>query len=153
MPTYDPYKRLEEATWLYAHINTLIGSAIGHQDSTLVIYACFETRNFIEKLEFYIIMAALTEEERAKHFEGVEKMWGLNSAFGKIIQERAYTYIRFMNALCKAKNVPFRPLGNFDFKTSNRFKTELNKYCHLNIPDSSDPPFRELSDPGIPEMV
>ena len=38
-----------------------------------------------------------------------------------------------MNALCKAKNVLFRPLGNFDFKTSNRFKTELNKYCHLYV--------------------
>ena len=24
---------------------------------------------------------------------------------------------------------------------------------HVTIPDTSDPPFRELSDPGIPEMV
>jgi hypothetical protein len=131
MPTYDPYKRLEVATWLLAHIQTLINSAKGHRDSTMAIYACFETRNFLEKLEFYIIAAALTEEERKKHFKDLEKMWGLNTAFGTIIQEKAYTYITFMNALCKAKNLPFRHLGQFDFKASNRFKLELNAYCHL----------------------
>ena len=131
MPTYNPYKRLEIATWLYAHIKTLLQSAVGHQDSTMVIYACFETRNFLEKLEFFIIAAALTEEERIKNLKDLEKMWGLSTAFGKIIQEKAHTYITFMNALCKAKSVPFRPLGHFDFKSSNRFKLELNAYCHL----------------------
>lgn len=131
MEQYNAYKRREEATWIYAHVNNLLNAAIRKSDSTMVIYACFETRNFLEKLEFYIIMAALTLEERIKYMKNVENMRGLNSAFGKIIKERAYTYITFMNALCKAKSVPFELLGDFDFKSSNRFKSDLNAYCHI----------------------
>jgi len=33
--------------------------------------------------------------------------------------------------LCIAQEVPFRPPGNYDFKILNRFKLELNSYCHL----------------------
>ena len=131
MAIYDPYNRQEIGTWLYSHIHTLLNNAKHFHDSSMVIYACFETRNFLEKLEFYIIMAALTEEERYKYLPEVEKMWGLASAFGNFIQERAYIYITFINALHKAKSLPFRPLGRFDFKASNRFKLQLNKYCHL----------------------
>jgi hypothetical protein len=131
LPDYNPNKRLEEATWLYSHIPTLLANAIHFRDSSLVIYACFETRNFLEKIEFYIIMAALTETDRAKYFKDLEKKGGLSSGFGKIIKQRAHTYITFMNALCKAKNVPFRALGYFDFRTSTRLTTELSQYCHL----------------------
>jgi len=138
MPQYNPHVRLEVGTWLLSHIQTLLNSAKIKRDTSLVIYACFETRNFIEKLEFYIIAAALTEEERVKNFKDLEKMGGLSKAFGGIIQEKAYTYIRFVNALCKAKNVPFRPLGNYDFKILNRFKLELNAYCHLYSRMQSD---------------
>lgn len=128
---YHPYHRQEIATWLLSHIDTLLGNAVTFRDSSMVIYACFEMRNFIEKLEFYIIAAALTEEERQKEFKGLTRMAALSKAFGKVIQEKAHTYIRFINALCIAKPVPFSPLGRYDFKILNRFKLELNAYCHL----------------------
>jgi hypothetical protein len=118
-------------TWLYAHIQYLVDLAVRYEDPTMVIYACFECRNFLEKLEHEIICAALSETERQQYLPDLAKMHGLTKVFGNIIEEKAYTYISFMNALCKAKPVPFRPLGIFDFKASNRFKTELNSYCHL----------------------
>lgn len=118
-------------TWLYAHIQYLVDLAVKYKDPTMVIYACFECRNFLEKFEHEIILAALTEEEREQYLPDLAKMHGLTKAFGNIIEEKAYTYISFMNALCKAKSVPFKPLGNFDFKASNRFKTQLNNYCHV----------------------
>jgi hypothetical protein len=138
MPEYIPTKRMEMGTWLYAHIQYLVVLAKKYRDPTMVIYACFETRNFLEKLECEIILAALTEEERLKYLPEIEKMRGLTAAFGNVIQEKAYTYISFMNALCKAKSVPFKPLGNFDFKISNRYKTELNDYCHLYSKSQND---------------
>lgn len=125
-------------TWIYANIQYLIELAVKYQDSTMVIYACFETRNFLEKIEFEIILAALTDSERSQYLPDLEKMHGLKMAFGDIIAEKAHAYISFMNALCKAKPVPFRPPGNFDFKTSTKFKSELNSYCHLYSRTQSD---------------
>lgn len=139
MPEYNPTKRHEESTWLYKHIQYLTNRAVQYQDTSMVIYACFESRNFLEKIEFDIIMCALTDNEVKKYFKDLKKMGGLNSVFGnKMIQEKAHTYISFINALCKAKNLPIRPLGYFDFKSLNRFKLELNNYCHLYSKVKSD---------------
>jgi len=82
MATYDPFTRLESGTWILAHIETLIATAIERNDSTMVVYACFETRNLIEKLEYYIINVALTDTERVKYVKALDKKGGLGKAFG-----------------------------------------------------------------------
>jgi hypothetical protein len=112
----------------------MLQTGIERQNTNSIIYAYFETRNSLEKMEFDLVQAAMTAEERKDYFDLMSKMDGSNKAFNKL-EDSFHYYFTYLKALCEANE--FHP-SNYDAKIARRFKTDLNDYCHLYSKTQSD---------------
>lgn len=129
MREFNPEIRENQITWQMAYILTLVDHASVKQDSSTLLHACFESRNLLEKIEFDLVQAAMSLSQRKQYLKEMSRMDGTKNVFNKL-EKSFHDYQTYLKALCKAYNFPKQP-SDFDIKTSRRFKTELNDFCHL----------------------
>lgn len=133
---FDPEVRVNQITWQIEYIKMMLVSAEERRNPNISIYACFETRNLLEKIEFDIVMAAMSAEERELHFDNMQKINGSKNTFSNLSDASFSKYFSYLKALCNVHKVP--PPSDFDIKIANKFKVELNSYCHLYSCDQED---------------
>src|SRR3984957_2419223 len=133
---YYPNIRHEDLTWLISHIKHLLFLGEEYKDSTMILYACYEARNFIEKLEFLFIIASINQKEWPNAIQIAKKKNGIQELVGKY-HNSFYHYITFLGAFMKVGKIKGE-LGKFNFKQLRQFVSQLNNYIHISLKNQSD---------------
>jgi hypothetical protein len=125
---YNPSLRDGSPLWLIKKIEQLREESKMEKDSSKLIYACFESRNLLENLEFHFVYPAFSEGERPEVLKSIRKADGIRKTFEKI-EKNSHDYQIFLKALCLALNMT--PPPYYNFKTSQQLKSSVNDYCHI----------------------
>ncbi len=127
MPLYNPHKRTHNIAWLYQHSKHLYRSSKELQDVSFVLYCCLELRNLLELLEFDLLLASVSTEEKkneirelAKPKNGIRKV---NDEL-KTLKEKFQT---FYDSVARVNGIASKV---FYFSESNDLKYELSDYVH-----------------------
>lgn len=144
MEEYFFNNRNKRLGWFISHINHLLEQAEQNNNSNLVIYACFEMRNFLEQIEYSLVTLSLSQSEWELYKDDFAKTNGIDNVFNKIdkvngkkIKESVDKYLSFNEVIMKAIEIPYFPIS-YKFTESQIFKNQLNKYCHLYTCNQSD---------------
>jgi len=125
---FNTNERDESPMWIIRQIEVLLNESQKHNSSSKLFYACYETRNLLESIEFNYVFAALDVTEREDALKTIRKVDGIKKTF-EDLDSSIYHYLTFLIELCNALKFPPPPF--YDFKISRKFKTELNEYCHI----------------------
>lgn len=136
MREFNPEIRENTITWQMAYILTLLDYSSAKQDASVLIHACLESRNLLEKIEFDLVQAAMSPSQRKQYLKEMSRMDGTKNVFAKL-EKSFHDYQTYLKALCKAYDFRIQP-SDFNIKISRRYKTELNDYCHLYSKSDED---------------
>lgn len=143
--SYNFNIRYKNCGWFIPHINYLLEESEKYNNSSLVIYACFEMRNLIEQIEYGFVTIALTEGEWKKYKPDFENIGGIKKVFGKAtdsnrnenLKEKLDKYLQFCNSIIRVGKLPVMPLS-YSMKEAQEYKNQLNDYCHLYTKTQTD---------------
>lgn len=126
--TYDYHFRHPSQSWLLMHITVLLEEATKYKNSSLVLYAAFEARSLLEKIEFDILLMSVEESEHENLRSMASGKNGINKTNNQYKTLR-YRYQTFSEALTKV--ILDQPLRVFDYSKSGRFQVALSDYIHI----------------------
>lgn len=127
--TYEFNERIQNVNWSLIHIDTLLNYARENKNPSFVIYAAFESRHLLERIEFEIIVMSANSKFGLQDFEAIKKRHGINKA-NKKFSALKFRYQTFTEAFAKAVK-PELKLNFFNFKESETLKENLSQYLHL----------------------
>lgn len=126
MSDYDANKRKNDPAYLLHHVGKLLEIAKEYENSSLLIYACLDSRIALEICDLYLIIASVKPEERQEVLEsskpknGIDKM----NKKHKALKEK---YQSFFQILSEISGVSW---NNYDFKKSKDLQHKLSSYIH-----------------------
>lgn len=134
--------RTKKYNWFIKQINSLIDEANRTNNSSLIIYACFEMRNFFEQIEYSLVTLAIGEEKWEHNKNLFEKIKGIENVFKKSdddssIKKTIGKYLSFLSVLMESAKLPYQPIC-YSFDDAQKLKNELNSYCHLYMRTNDD---------------
>jgi hypothetical protein len=123
---YNPNKREPISSWLLKHIESLI---FNYDDNvSTVLYAAFEARNLLEKIEYDLIKMSNDPSEWETIKDIARGKLGIDKA-NKTYKTLKYRYSSFSEALSKV-DLEF-DLKLFDYKGCDYYQSELSQYIHI----------------------
>ncbi len=126
---YDFHTRIQNPYWSIIHIENLLEYSRQNKNSSFVIYAAFEARNMLERIEFELIIGAANSKFGKQDFEEIKKRHGIKKA-NKKFNSLKFRYQSFTEALTKAIKTDLN-LRFYNYKESEKLKENLSQYLHL----------------------
>jgi hypothetical protein len=74
---YDFRLRFQNLSWSFITIENLLKQSKESKNANLVIYAAFESRHILERIEFEIIVASANSRFTIENFENIKKNHGI----------------------------------------------------------------------------
>ncbi len=127
--TYEFNKRIQNVNWSLIHIETLLNYSRENKNPSFVIYAAFESRHLLERIEFEIIVMSANSKFGHQDFVDIKKRHGINKA-NKKFNSLKFRHQTFTEAFAKAVK-PELNFNFFNYKESESLKENLSQYLHL----------------------
>ena len=126
---YNFHERMQNPSWSFIHIENLLDLSRKNKNSSFVVYAAFESRNIIERIEFELIVMSANSILGIKDFEDIKKKHGIQKA-NKKFNALKFRYQTFTEAFSKVVK-PDLNLKTFNYKEAERIKVNLSQYLHI----------------------
>lgn len=126
---YNFHTRIQNPNWSIIHIKNLLEYARQNKNSSFMIYAAFESRALLERIEFELIIMSAHSTFGIEDFESIKKRHGIQKA-NKKFNTLKFRYQKFTESFTKAVK-PDLSLKIYNFKESEKIKGNLSKYLHI----------------------
>lgn len=126
---YDFNKRWQNISWYIATIDVLTQNAIEKTCPSFLVYACLESRNLIERIEFEMIVMSANSRFSVQDFEIIKNRHGIHKA-NKKFNSLKHRYQLFTESYVKAIG-PKLNFKAYDYKKAEKIKGELSQYIHI----------------------
>lgn len=127
MIQFSHNRRVNEFEWIVCQINNLIKTSDADCNSSYVLYACLESRNLLELLEFTILKLSMMPEEFNNKILFIEKKNGLEKC-NKRIRTLNLKYQLF-NSVCLKVGYDLNS-QSLKIKEVIDLKSQLARYIH-----------------------
>ncbi len=126
---YDFKIRFQNISWSFITIENLLKQSKETKNASLLIYAAFESRHILERIEFEIIVTSANSEFTIDDFENIKKHHGIQKA-NKEFNSLKFKYQTFSESFSKAIR-PDLNIKVYDYKKAEEIKRELSQYLHI----------------------
>lgn len=126
---YNFHTRIQNPNWSIIHIKNLLEYSRRNKNPSFVIYAAFESRNLLERIEFTLIVMSANSTFGIEDFENIKKRHGIQKA-NKKFNALKFRYQTFTESFTKAVK-PDLDLQTYNYKESEKIKDSLSQYLHL----------------------
>lgn len=121
--------RIQNLSWSFITIESLLEQSEVSKNSTLVIYAALECRHILERIEFETIVMSANSKFTIKNFENIKKHHGIQKA-NKEFKALKFKYQTFSESFSKAVR-PDLNLKPYDYRKAEDLKEKLSQYIHI----------------------
>ncbi len=128
----NPYNfrmRVQNLSWSFITIESLLKQSKESENPTLVIYAALESRHILERVEFETIVISANSRFTIEDFENIKKHHGIQKA-NKEFNALKFKYQTFSESFSKAVR-PDLNLKPYDYKKAEDLKGKLSQYIHI----------------------
>jgi len=126
---YNFHTRIQNPTWSMIQIENLLEYSRQNKNSSFIIYAAFESRALLERIEFELIVMSANSTFGIEDFENIKKRHGIQKA-NKKFNTLKFRYQKFTESFTKAVKSDLA-LKTYNFKESEKIKENLSKYLHI----------------------
>lgn len=124
---YNFRMRFQDLSWSFITIENLIKQSKESKNTTLLIYAAFESRHILERIEFEAIVMSANSRFTIKDFENIKKHHGIQKA-NKKFNALKFKYQTFSESFSKAVGPDLKA---YDYKKAEDIKGKLSQYLHI----------------------
>lgn len=121
--------RFQNLSWSFITIENLLKQSRETSNANLLIYAAFESRHIIERIEFESIVMSANSRFTIEDFENIKKYHGIQKA-NKEFNALKYKYQTFSESFSKSVR-PDLNLKVYDYKKAEEIKGKLSQYLHI----------------------
>ncbi len=126
---YGFHTRIQNPQWSIIHIENLLELSRQNKNPSFIIYAAFESRNLLERIEFELIVMSANSIFGIEDFENIKKRHGIQKA-NKKFNVLKFRYQTFTESFTKVVK-PGLGLQTYNYKESEKLKENLSQYLHL----------------------
>jgi len=126
---YNFHTRIQNPNWSIIHIENLLELSQKNKNPSFLIYAAFESRNLLERIEFELIVMSANSTFGMEDFENIKKRHGIKKA-NKKFNTLKFRYQTFTESYTIAVK-PDLNLQTYNYKESEKLKETLSQYLHL----------------------
>lgn len=126
---YDFTQRWQNIAWYIETIDVLIQNANVKKCPSFLIYACLESRNLIERIEFEMILMTANESLSTLDFEIIKNRHGIQKA-NKMFNALKRRYQLFTESYVKAIGSELKTKA-YEYNMAEKIKTDLSQYIHI----------------------
>jgi hypothetical protein len=119
-------QRHHSAPWILYKIADLVDKGKRLQDSSSILYACFEARNLLELISMAKLQCSVPEDERERITAAAKPLRGIQDVDKELKALRLKTQ-EFMKAVLEVNNADF-PV--FKISESEAIQARLSQYVH-----------------------
>ncbi len=126
---YDFNQRWQNISWYIETIDVLTQNAVEKKCPSFLIYACLESRNIIERIEFEMIVMSANSRFSIQDFEKIKNRHGIQKA-NKKFNSLKHRYQLFAESYIKAIGAKLN-IKAYDFNKAEKIKRDLSQYLHI----------------------
>jgi len=126
---YNFHTRIQNPNWNIIHIENLLEYSRQNKNPSFVIYAAFESRTLLERIEFELIVMSANSAFGIEDFENIKKRHGIKKA-NKKFNTLKFRYQTFTESFTIAVK-PDLNFQTYNYKESEKLKENLSQYLHL----------------------